>query len=207
MKKSARGAVAALLVSTALAAPAAPATAQSSEISGADITGSLDMNQRPWWDPTQVIESAPGEDAHGQLSGLVVRDATTGSNTITAGSRGAYARVQAQGTGFTPGERYTVRITARTAGEGRDWGVYTWQTYRATDAGELKIDLRLYLPSNRAKAGEKIVAAPVVYKAEDVRQDGRPEKANPECVLKCERVAPVAAWTDYSNPDATITFV
>lgn len=200
---------AAVIAATTLAlgtglAPAALA-ADSSSLTSSDLLDTFDMNKRPAWDPTQVIESPPGQYAHGSITGLTVTDSADGDKVIEKGDGEHYARVQATGVGFHPGERYTVRITGRTAGEGRDWGVYTWLTYKATADGKLHIDLRLYVPVNRAQSGERIIAAPVVYRAQDVRQDGRPEKADPKCVLKCERVAPVASWTDYNDPNGIVT--
>lgn len=164
-------------------------------------------------DPTFVFESPVNpETAQGQFDSLVVTDLADGDHTIPVlkranqGKGPYYARVQAEASGYTPGEKYTVRITARRAGSGENFGVYTWQRYTATEDGKLHIDLNLYMPATRARVGEQIVAAPAVYKAADVRQDGRPQKVDQNCVLKCERVAPVTRFEDYNNPDAMITF-
>lgn len=49
------------------------------------------------------------------------------------------------------------------------------------------------------------MGVPTVYNANDVRRDGRPNKVDENCVLQCERVAPLTAWTDYQYPGAIIT--
>ena len=164
-------------------------------------------------DPTFVIE-APVDPAtaQGHFDSLVVTDAVDDDHIVPVldkaprGLGPQYARVQAEASGYTPGEKYTVRVTARAAGTGKNWGVYTWQRYTATEDGKLHIDLKLYLPANRAHEGEQIVAAPTVYKASDVRQDGRPNKADSSCILQCDRVAPVTRFDDYNSADAMITF-
>lgn len=163
-------------------------------------------NNRPWWDPTQVIE-VPVDQAHaeGSVSSVSFTDDATGGHQISVDKgKPTYGRVQAEATGFTPGLYYTVRITLREASNGNDWGVYTWQTYKATADGKLHINLRVLIPS-RAKSGERVAAGVTVYSADQVRQDGRPKKQDPKCVLNCKRVAPLAAWTNYSDPQGAVT--
>ncbi|WP_144936200.1 hypothetical protein [Rothia kristinae] len=161
---------------------------------------------RDWLDPTKVIETDPTPaSAQGRIDSLSVTDAADGDHEVPAGTP-ARAHVRAEASGYTPGQTYTVRITARTADTGQDWGVYTWQSYTTDDAGRLHVDLRMSLPGNRAAAGERIVLVPRIYRAEDVRRDGRPAKQNPRCVLHCPRVAPAAAWTDLTDPAATLVF-
>lgn len=166
---------------------------------------------RPWWDPTQVIESPVNPDhAEGSVDSVVFTDEADGDHIIPAranvqdGTGNRYGRVQIHATGFTPGQYYTMRVVLRNAGSGTDWGVYTWLTYQATDAGEINGDLRVLIPS-RAKEGEQVVAVPTIYNANDVRRDGRPNKADKKCVIQCKRVPPLAAWTDYDAPEATVT--
>ncbi|MBD3689354.1 hypothetical protein H8R18_07420 [Nanchangia anserum] len=184
-------------------------------LAGMSQVGAANAQAAWWddWDPTYVIESPVNpQTAQGRFDSVLVTDAADGDHEIPVlihvnrGKGPYYARVQAEASGYTPGAKYTVRITARSAGSGDNWGVYTWQRYTATQDGKLHIDLRLYIPSKRAHVGEQIVAAPAVYKAEDIRQDGRPEKVDKKCVLKCERVAPVTRFEDYTSPDAMITF-
>lgn len=165
---------------------------------------------RPWWDPTQVIE-VPADPSHseGAITGLTFTDSADGDHTLVAkkandGTPANKARVAFTGTGYTPNLFYTVRVTIREAGSGKDWGVYTWQTYKATEDGKLHVDLPMLIPA-RAKAGERIVAVPTVYNATDVRRDGRPNKQDPKCVLQCKRVPPLTAWTDYNAADAIIS--
>ena len=164
----------------------------------------------PWrvLDPTRVIEVPPTpESTQGTIDSVTFTDDADGDHVVqNRGHIRHYGRVLAEASGYVPGETYTVRVTARTAGSGEDWGVYTWQSYTADADGRIHVDLRLYLPVNRAAPGEQVVAAPVIYRAEDVRQDGRPKKQDPECVLGCDRVPPLAAWSDYQDPASTVTF-
>ncbi|MBZ8177404.1 hypothetical protein GSS88_06280 [Corynebacterium sp. 3HC-13] len=181
-------------------------------VASADLLGSSGSGGgRPFWDPTQVNEADVKPDhAEGKFGPVTFTDAADGDHVIpflekaNAGKGPYYGRVQTVATGYTPGQYYTVRVTLRTADNGADWGVYTWQTYQATAQGELHIDLRIEFPS-RAQVGERIVAAPAVYNANDIRRDGRPNKVDPKCVLNCERVAPLTKYKDYSNPDSIIT--
>ncbi|WP_192796002.1 hypothetical protein [Corynebacterium sp. 11A] len=160
------------------------------------------VQDRPWWDPTQVIESPVNPNrAEGAVEGVSFTASDSAAKEVSPSD---WARVTFTGTGFTPGLYYTVRVTLREPGTGRDWGVYTWLTYRATAEGKIHSNLRVFIPS-RAVPGEKVIAVPTVYNAEDVRRDGRPEKADPSCVLQCERVAPLAAYTNLTDPGATIT--
>lgn len=189
------------VVGVGLPAQAAPAWPSSSTFG----------DGRPWWDPTQVIESpVDPEHAEGSVDSVVFTDDADGDHVIAArrdvqdGAGPRYGRVRIHASGFTPGLYYTMRVVLREAGTGEDWGVYTWLTYRATDAGEINGNLRVLIPS-RARPGERVVAVPTIYNANDVRRDGRPEKADPDCVLQCERVAPLAAWTDYDDPRAIVT--
>lgn len=185
-------------------------TTQASAV-GSSVPGSSTFGDgRPWWDPTQVIE-VPVDPSHaeGDIVGLTFTDSADGDHVLPVkkandGTPPNKARVAFTGVGYTPNLFYTVRVTIREAGSGKDWGVYTWQTYKATEDGKLHVDLSMLIPA-RAKAGEKIVAVPTVYSATDVRRDGRPNKQDPQCVLNCKRVAPLTAWTDYNASDATIT--
>ncbi|AZA10208.1 hypothetical protein [Corynebacterium pseudopelargi] len=190
----AAGAMAATMALGAQAAVAAPFDPLTSSTDG-----------RPWWDPTKVIEVPVNPDrAEGHVDSVKFTD-PQGSHTVhMVPNAPTQAVVQAEASGFTPGLYYTVRVTLREAGTGADWGVYTWLTYKATDEGKLHIKLNTYIPS-RAQSGEKVVAVPTVYNANDVRQDGRPNKQDPKCVLECKRVPPLAAWTNYNDPQATIT--
>lgn len=181
-------------------------------MASADIFGSSgSSNDRPFWDPTQVNEGDVAPDkSEGNIGTVSFTDDADGDHVVpflekaNAGKGPYYGRVKATATGYTPGQFYTVRITLREAGSGKDWGVYTWQTYKATAQGELHIDLRAQFPS-RAQKGERVVAAPAVYNANDIRRDGRPNKVDPKCVLNCERVAPLTKYTDYNNPESIIT--
>ena len=83
--------------------------------------------------------------------------------------------------------------------------VYTWQTYRATEDGKINIDLGIKSP-NSTQAGEKLIGTVNVYNANDVRQDGRPQKVDSKCALMCERVAPLASHSDFNDANSTITF-
>lgn len=167
----------------------------------------------PWWslDPTKAVEVAPDPaTAQGSVGAVTMTDDADGDHgmTVTKGSGSGqhYARVTAEATGFTPGTTYTVRVTARESGTGDDWGVYTWQNYTATADGALHINTRLYVPTNRAHAGEEIVAGVTVYRQADVHQDGRPAKQDDKCVFACKRVPPLAAWRTYNDPADTIEF-
>lgn len=164
-------------------------------------------------DPTYVIESdVPEGGGEGQFDSVTVTDDADGDHEVPVlvrANRGKgpyWARVRAEASGFTPGQSYTVRVTGRAAGTGTNWGVYTWLRYRAGEDGKLHINLRLQLPATKAHVGEQIVLAPAVYRAEDIRRDGRPEKVTKTCILRCERVAPLARFTDYTDPAATLTF-
>lgn len=202
------------LAATALLAGglvAGPAQAQAEATTLPNVSAqpkvmSLFGNWRPWWDPTKVIESDP-EPGHseGSIENVTYTADADGGKTLRAGDGRAYGRVTAEGVGFTPGMYYTVRITLREAGTGEDWGVYTWLTYRATEEGKIHINLRVMSPS-RSHPGERIVAAPAIYSADDIRQDGRPHKADKTCILNCKRVAPLARYTDYNNPESIITY-
>lgn len=166
------------------------------------------MNPWRFLDPTRVIEVPPTpESAQGTIESVSFTDDHDGDHTVqNRGHLQHYGRVKAEASGYTPGETYTVRVTAREAGTGDDWGVYTWQSYVADENGRIHVDLRLLIPFNREESpGDQVVAAPVIYRAEDVRQDGRPEKQEPGCVLNCDRVPPLAAWDDYTDPASTIT--
>ncbi|RAV33224.1 hypothetical protein [Corynebacterium heidelbergense] len=210
MKRTATRAAGIALALAAVVGGAGTAAAQSS---GSSVPSSSTFGDgRPWWDPTQVIES-PVDPGHseGEIPSVSFTDDTDGDHSIPARVPGhlneggeRYARVQSTATGFAPGKFYTVRITLREAGSGKDWGVYTWQTYKATDDGKLNINLRVSIPT-RASEGEKVVAAPAVYSADDVGRDGRPNKVDESCVLQCKTVPPLAAWTDYNNADSIIT--
>ncbi|AZA12316.1 hypothetical protein [Corynebacterium gerontici] len=160
---------------------------------------------RPWWDPTKVIE-VPVDPSHaeGRVDSVSFTSLEGSHDLEVPPGVITEAWVRAEASGFTPGLYYTVRVTLREAGSGQDWGVYTWLTYRATEDGKLHIKLKVRVP-NRAQSGERIVAVPTVYSANDVRQDGRPKKQDPNCVLQCKRVPPLAAWTNYNDPEATIT--
>lgn len=163
-------------------------------------------NHRPWWDPTKVLESpVDPARAEGTIENVQLTADGSDSHTVTV-TRGTptYSRVQSTVSGLTPGQYYTVRITLREQGTGDDWGVYTWQAYQATEEGKLHINLRMLIPT-RARTGENIIAVPTVYNSNDVRRDGRPAKQDPTCVLECKRVAPLAAWTDLTSPEASIT--
>lgn len=188
------------------------AGAGQADAAGSSMPGSSTFGDgRPWWDPTQVIE-VPVDPSHaeGTISGLTFTDAADGDHTLPVrkandGTPVNRGHVKFTGEGYTPDLFYTVRVTLREAGSGKDWGVYTWQTYKATKDGKLNVDLKLDIPA-RAQAGEHIVAAPTVYSATDVRRDGRPNKQDPQCVLNCKRVPPLTAWTDYNDANATIDF-
>lgn len=180
-------------------------------VASADLLGSSGADGRPFWDPTKVNEAEVDPNhAEGEIGTVSFTDDADGDHEVpflekaNAGKGPYYGRVQTKATGFAPGKYYTVRVTLRNADNGADWGVYTWQTYQATDQGELNIDLRMQFPS-RAQKGERVVAAPAVYNANDIRRDGRPNKVDPKCVLNCERVAPLARYKDYNNPESVIT--
>ena len=202
-----------IAVSTVFAG-AGPASALGSSESGSAWklpSWSTFGDGRPWWDPTYVIETPVNpERSEGEFGPVLFTDDADCDHVIpkleraNSGKGPYYGRVQTVASGYAPGKYYTVRITLREAGTGEDWGVYTWLTYKATDEGKLFINLRLQFPS-RAKEGEKIVAVPTVYNANDVRRDGRPKKQKPDCTLRCDRVPPLTAFTDYNDPNATIT--
>lgn len=207
MKRSFKMAAALAAITMAFAGSPAMAGTLSSSMPSSSTFG----DGRPWWDPTQVIESPVDPNhAEGTINTVVFTDDADGDHVINPktqindGTGPRYGRVQIHATGFTPGLYYTMRVVLREAGTGDDWGVYTWLTYQATDAGEINGNLRLAIPT-RAKQGERVVAVPTIYNANDVRRDGRPNKVDSKCVLQCERVAPLAAWTDYNAEDAIVT--
>jgi len=169
----------------------------------------------PWWDPTAVIESPVNPArAEGTFDSVSFTDATDGDHEValmdTSGPGPLDGRKQPRGllvaeaSGYTPGQYYTVRVRLHEADSGTPKGTYTWLTYRATDDGRLHIRLPLTLPTS-LQAGDRVVGVPTVYNANDVRRDGRPNKVDENCVLQCERVAPLTAWTDYQDPGAIIT--
>lgn len=166
-------------------------------------TGSASaVSDRPWWDPTYVIESPVNPTrAEGAVESVVLTADNSDSKEVTPDS---WVRVKFLGTGFTPGLYYTARVTLREPGTGKDRSTYTWLTYRATEDGKIHGNLRMPLPFSAAP-GESIVAVPTIYNANDVRRDGRPKKTDPKCALRCERVAPLAAWTDLTDPQAIVT--
>ena len=202
MKTLSRGVAAAAICLSALS----PVTAGAAQLSSVPSSSTFG-DGRPWWDPTQVIES-PVDPAHaeGQVASVSLVDKDSGGHTQDVSVKGQRrAHVTFEGTGFTPNQYYTARVTLREADTGKDWGVYTWQTYKVGEDGMIHGELNMSIPS-RAQAGERIVAVPTIYNADDVRRDGRPNKADPGCTLQCKRVAPLAAWTNYSDPDAVLTF-
>lgn len=157
---------------------------------------------RPWWDPTAVVEADVDQDrSEGTISNVEFTSSADGSKTVYPGK---WAHVTATGSDFTPGLYYTVRIVLQSAGTGVDYGVYSWKTYQALDDGTLNIDFQVAIPS-RAETGEQVLAAVRVYSADDVGRDGRPNKVDEDCVLRCETVPPLAATTDVNDAGATIT--
>lgn len=188
MKFYTKAMASALVAGSILAAPMANA-------------GTIFPSWRPSWDPTAVVEGdvdpshSEGNIENVQFSG------NDGSKTVAPGK---WTHVTATGTDFTPGQYYTARIVLQTAGDGVDYGVYSWKTYKATDDGTLNLDFQVALPS-RAQSGERVLAAIRVYSADDVGRDGRPNKVDEDCVLRCETVPPLAATTDLDNEDAIIT--
>lgn len=210
MKRTATRAASIALVLAAVAGGAGTATAQTL---GSSVPSSSTFGDgRPWWDPTQVIES-PVNPAHseGTIPSVSFTDASDGDHVIPARVKGHLTeggdrkgRVKTVATGFAPGKYYTVRVVLREAGTGKDAGVYTWMTYKATEDGKLYIDLKLLIPTN-VQEGQRFVGVPTVYSANDVGRDGRPNKIDEACVLQCKTVPPLAAWTDYNNPESIIT--
>lgn len=168
------------------------------------MASSADWPQR-WWDPSNVIESPVNPDhAEGALNNVSFTNKDDGSHTVKAKS-GAYVRVKADGTGFTPGQYYTVRAGLVKSTETSNIVVYTWQTYRATEDGRIIIDLGIKSPGS-PQAGEQLIGTVNVYNANDVRQDGRPQKVDKKCALMCKRVAPLASHSDFTDANSTITF-
>ena len=83
--------------------------------------------------------------------------------------------------------------------------VYTWQTDRATEDGKINIDLGIKSPGS-TQAGEQLIGTVNGYNANDVRQDGRPQKVDQRCALMCKRVAPLASHSDFNDANSTISF-
>ncbi|MGX6968630.1 hypothetical protein [Corynebacterium sp. c7Ub_26] len=168
------------------------------------MASSADWPSR-WWDPSNVIESPVNPDhAEGALNNVSFTNESDGSHTVKAKS-GATVKVKADGTGFTPGQYYTVRAGLVKSTETSNIVVYTWQTYRATQDGKINIDLGIKSP-NSIQPGEKVIGTVNVYNANDVRQDGRPQKVDSKCALMCERVAPLAAHSDFNDANSTISY-
>lgn len=168
------------------------------------MASSADWSQR-WWDPSNVIESPVNPDhAEGALNSVSFTNKDDGSHAVKAKS-GATVQVKADGTGFTAGQYYTVRAGLVKSTETSNIVVYTWQTYRATEDGKINIDLGIKSP-NSTQAGENLIGTVNVYNANDVRQDGRPQKVDSKCALMCERVAPLASHSDFNDANSTITF-
>ncbi|MDO4928098.1 MAG: hypothetical protein Q3976_03420 [Corynebacterium sp.] len=157
---------------------------------------------RPSWDPTAVVEADVNpEHAEGTITDVSFTSSADGSKTV---KRGQWAHVTATGSDFTPGHYYTVRIVLQTPGDGFDYGVYSWKTYQALEDGTLNLDFQVAIP-NRAVSGEQVLAGIRVYSADDVGRDGRPNKVDEDCVLRCETVAPLAATTDLNDEGSIIT--